>query len=115
MQVHAKSVSSSNSGDYYQALFEDDDLTDGDSSYLLIQREFEADDVGECHFETDDGKYSGHFLLLRFDIKQDGISLEIDRSDNRIIQVSFSVTNEEYAESLRVIKIIGGQMAPYDE
>ncbi len=50
MQFHAKSVSTSNSGDYYQALFEDDDLTDGYSSYLLIQREFEGDDVGESYF-----------------------------------------------------------------
>ena len=112
MQFHAKSVSTSNSGDYYQVLFEeedDDELTESDSSYLLIQREFEADDSDECYFETDDGKYSGHFRLLRFDIKQDGITIEIDRSENGTIQVIFSLSYEEFAESLPVLKIIGSR------
>jgi hypothetical protein len=116
MQFHAKSVSTSNSGNYYQVLFEEDDeLNESDGSYLLIQREFEKDDNGECYIETHDGAYSGHFRLLRFDIKQEGITIEIDRSDNSIIQVTLAVTNEGFAESLQVLKIISGQNAPYDE
>jgi hypothetical protein len=113
MQFHAKSVSTSNSGVYHQVLFEEDDdeQTESDSSYLLIQREFEADDSDECYFETDDGKYSGHFRLLRFDIKQDGIIIEIDRSENGTIQVTFSLSDEEFAESLPVLKIIGSRTA----
>ena len=40
MKFHANYVSTSVSGDYYQALFEEES-TQPDSPYLLIQRQFE--------------------------------------------------------------------------
>jgi hypothetical protein len=115
MLFHAKSVSTSNSGDNYQVLFEEDELTEGDGPYLLIQRQFETDDDDECYIETHDRVYAGHFRLLRCEIKQEGITIEIDRAENRIIRVILSLTNEEVAESLPVLKIISGQIEPYDE
>jgi len=118
MQFHAKSVSTSYSGDYYQVLFEevdDDELTEGDEPYLLIQRQFETIDDDECYIETHDREYAGHFRLLRFDIKQKRITIEIDRANNRIIHVTLSLTVEEFAKSLPILKIISGQIEPFDE
>jgi hypothetical protein len=49
MRFHANHVSSSVSGDYYQAMFEaEEDTNDPNSPYLLIQRQFETSDGGRC-------------------------------------------------------------------
>lgn len=112
MQFHAKSVSTSNSGDYYQALFDEkaEDQTDCDGPYLLIKRQFETDDGDDCYIETHDRDYTGLFRLLRFDIRPGGISIEIDRADNRSVHVTFFLTDEEFAEALPVLKIISGKI-----
>ena len=50
MRFHANHVSSSVSGDYYQAMFEaEEDTNDPNSPYLLIQRQFETSDGGRCY------------------------------------------------------------------
>jgi hypothetical protein len=59
MRFQANYVSISVSGDYYyQAMFEaEEDTTDPDSPYLLIQRQFETSDDGRwCYIETHDEK-----------------------------------------------------------
>ena len=115
MQFHARFVSTAIAGDYYEALFEkDQELTDSDSPYLLIQRQFETNDGGECYIETHNKEYAGHFRLLRFDVRPEGISIEIDRANNRNIYITFSLTGDEFAEALPVLKIISGQIEPYD-
>src|SRR5215813_1028220 len=64
MRFQANYVSTSVSGDYYQAMFEyEKDADDPLSPYLLIQRQFEMPDQGTCYVETHDEKYIGHFLL----------------------------------------------------
>jgi hypothetical protein len=66
MRFHANHVSSSVSGDYYQAMFEaEEDTNDPNSPYLLIQPRFETSDGGRCYIETHDENYIGHFLLRR--------------------------------------------------
>jgi hypothetical protein len=66
MRFHANYISTSVSGDYYQAMFEaEKDTDDPLSPYLLIQRQFEIPDEGMCYVETHDDKYIGHFLLQR--------------------------------------------------
>ena len=61
MRFHAKYVSASEAGDYYQVSFDTEDPgEDGidppgpDRPYLIIQRQFETLDGGQCYVETHD-------------------------------------------------------------
>jgi hypothetical protein len=61
MQFHAKYVSASEAGDYYQVSFDTEnpgeDSTDPhgpDRPYLIIQRQFETLDGEQCYVETHD-------------------------------------------------------------
>jgi hypothetical protein len=83
MRFQANYVSISVSGDYYyQAMFEaEEDTTDPDSPYLLIQRQFETSDGGRwCYIETHDEKYIGHFLLRRVEFTPERIATRSTRS-----------------------------------
>jgi hypothetical protein len=68
MRFHARYVSASEAGDYYQVSFDTEDpgkdTTDPrgpDRPYLIIQRQFETLDDGQCYVETHDDGYIGHF------------------------------------------------------
>jgi hypothetical protein len=66
MRFRANYVSTSVSGDYYQAIFAaEEDSDDSDGPYLLIQRQFEVPDGGECYIEMHDREHSDHFLYQR--------------------------------------------------
>jgi hypothetical protein len=72
MRLRAKYVSASENGDYYQVAFENTDQAsdaadvDGpDSPYLLIQRQFEDPNGGQCYVETHDKNTSGIFVCVR--------------------------------------------------
>jgi hypothetical protein len=66
MRFHAKYVSASKAGDYYQVSFDTEDpgedSTDPrgpDRPYLMIQRQFETLDDGQCYVETHDHGFAG--------------------------------------------------------
>src|SRR6516165_8615203 len=109
MQFHANHVSSSISGDYYQAMFEED-MNDPDSPYLLIQRQFETSDGGRCYIETHDEKYIGHFLLRRVEFTPERFSIEFDRPSDNFVSVTFCMAISDFEEASRVIKIISGEV-----
>ena len=116
MQIHANHVSASVAGDYYQVLFEaNEDSSDPDSPYLLIQRQFEMPDDGECYVETHNADYIGHFRLRRIEFSQTDISIEIDRPGSKNIQVTFTMTTAKFEEVAPVLRIISGEMDPYVE
>jgi hypothetical protein len=113
VRFHANHVSASVSGDYYQALFEvNTDSADSNSPYLLIQRQFEMPDDDECYVETHNEEYIGHFCLRRFEFNHNGIYIEIDRSRDQSIQVTFAITPAEFDEVSAVLKIISGEIEP---
>ena len=109
MQFHANHVSSSISGDYYQAMFEED-MNDPDSPYLLIQRQFETSDGGRCYIETHDEKYIGHFLLRRVEFTPERLSIEFDRPSDNLVSVTFCMAISDFEEASRVMKIISGEI-----
>nr|WP_294565741.1 hypothetical protein [uncultured Rhodopila sp.] len=95
------------SGDYYQALFEaDEEADDPGSPYLLIQRQFEMPDGGECYIETHDANYIGHFLLRRVEFTSEKLSVQIDRPGDNRIDVTFKMASRDFKKALRVVKII---------
>ena len=102
MRFHANHVSSSISGDYYQAMFEaEEDTNDPDSPYLLIQRQFETSDGGRCNIETHDEKYIGHFLLRRVEFTPERLSIEFDRPSDNLVSVTFSMAVTDFEDKAR--------------
>jgi hypothetical protein len=113
MRFHANHVSSSVSGDYYQAMFEAErDTNDPNSPYLLIQRQFETSDGGRCYIEMHDEKYIGHFLLRRVEFTPEWLSIEFDRPSDNLVSVTFSMAVSDFEEASQVIKIISGETDP---
>ena len=113
MHFHANYVSTSVSGDYYQAIFEaEQDSDDLDSPYLLIQRQFEDLDDESCYIVTHDQKYCGHFLLRRVDFTPQELSIELDRPRDNFVSVTFTMVATEFAEASQVVKIISGEIEP---
>jgi hypothetical protein len=107
MRFHANHISTSVSGDYYQAMFATEkDSDDPDSPYLLIQRQFETPDDGECYLETHDEKYVGHFLLRRVEFMSKTLLIEFDRPTDNLISVTFDMAASEFRKASRVVKII---------
>lgn len=113
MRFHANHVSTSVAGDYFQATFEaNEDSIDPESPYLIIQRQFEFPDGGKCYIETHNVEYIGHFRLRCVDFRPGGISVEISRSRNKVIDVTFNMSSSAFAEAETVIKTIIGEMEP---
>ncbi len=113
MQFHANHVSTSVSGVYYQALFEaSEDTSDPASPYLLLQRQFEIPDGGRCYIETHEEKFTGHFRLRQIEFALDRILIEIDRSRENVVHVTFSLAASEFEEARHVVKGISGEIEP---
>ena len=120
MRFRAKYVSVSQNGDYYQVAFENRDAASDaadvypDSPYLLIQRQFEDPDGGECYVETHEEGYIGHFRLRSIEFSPSRLLLEIARDRNNRIEVVFDIGQSEFEEVQRVIDIISGKSSPDD-
>jgi hypothetical protein len=108
MQFHANSGSTSVfADDYYQIIFEAEEDAD-DLPYLLIQRQFEDPDDDLCYVETQDEKYTGHFLLRRVEFTSQRLSIELDRPKDNLLSVTFTMAPSDFEEAPRVVKIITG-------
>lgn len=108
MRFQANHISTSVAGDYYQVMFEaEEDTDDPGSPYLLIQRQFETPDGGECYIELRDERYVGHFLLRRVEFTSKTLSIEFDRPRDNLISVTFDMVASEFKKASRVVKIIG--------
>ncbi len=73
---------------------------DPDSPYLLIHRQFEDLDDHLCYVETHDEKYVGHFLLRRVELTLHGLSIELDRPNDNLRNVSFTIEPSDLEEAL---------------
>ncbi len=113
MRFHAKYVSATEAGDYYQVSFETedpaDDATDSpglDSPYLIIQRQFETPDGGRCYVETHDHDYVGHHRLKLIDFSPTHLAVAIERKSNTHVEVFYALDAVEFNEVQRVVNII---------
>jgi hypothetical protein len=106
MRFHAKYVSASEAGDYYEVSFDTEDpgedSTDPrgpDRPYLIIQRQFEAPDGGQCYVETHDDGHVGHFHVRLTNFTRTGLAFEIARKRNSgtCIEVSCSLDAVEFS------------------
>jgi hypothetical protein len=98
-------ASASQSGDYFQVLFEKSE--DDDDFYVLIQSQFEFPQDCDVIVETDAGEWAAELVVERATLDQQ--FLLIDGSDKekavRII-VYHSADDRTYDELIRVLKIM---------
>ena len=107
MRFRAIHISTSVAGDYYQVMFAaEEDTDDPDSPYLLLQRQFEMPDGGECYIEMHDRDYSGHFLLRRVEFTRRELLIKFDRPTDNLINITFDMTISSFRKASRVMKII---------
>ena len=73
---------------------------------LLIQRQFEDPDDHLCYVETHDEKYIGHFLPRRVEFTLHGLSIELDRPNDNLLNVTFTMAPSDFEEASRIVKIM---------
>ncbi len=104
MKIRLDHVSASESGDYYQVLFEAEE--DGDVAYVLIQRQFENPDGGLCYLESHDEAYIGHFKVVRAVLDRNRFCLELPRRKAAEVEVTFKTTDQNYNDVARIMRIM---------
>jgi hypothetical protein len=65
-----------------------------------------------CYVETHDEKYIGHFLLRRVEFTPEGLSIELDRPNDNLISVTFSIAISHFEEARQVVRVISGEIEP---
>lgn len=103
-ELHCEHVSASEAGDYFQVLFAR--TAKSDEGYLLVQRQFEMRDEGECYVETDDLDFGGHFRVRNAHLARSQFRFEFSKGPARAITVFFKVTDSAYAEARRILQIM---------
>jgi hypothetical protein len=98
------SASDSESGDYFQVLFEAKEHDD--SGYVLIQRQFEDPDGGLCYVETHDENYIGHCKVARASLARSRFWLELRRARAAELEVMFEATDQEYGDVERIMRLM---------
>lgn len=110
LKFHANCVSATQSGDYFQVLFEEEydieESFDIEKEYFLIQRQFEFPDKGECYIENRDESYIGHYRIKYAELEKNRFYLEIQRSEKNKIEIFFHTSDHNYMEIKRVMSIM---------
>jgi hypothetical protein len=77
--------------------------------YVLLQRQFQDEDSGICYLETGDpDRYAGHFRLRLLEFSATRLAFEIDRPQDRLVEVTFRLGARRFRDALRVVNIIFG-------
>jgi len=104
-ELHCRYVSvSEGGGEYFQVLF--GKTQDSDEAYLVVQRQFEMPDGGECYVETVDRAFCGHFHVRNARLTRSHFEFEFGDPPARTIKVSFEVTDSSYADAKRTLRIM---------
>ena len=104
MEIRLDHVSASESGDYFQVLFEAE--KDGDGAYVLVQRQFEDPDGGLCYVEAHDEDYIGHSRVARASLARNRFCLALQRRQAAQVNVTFETTEQNYRNVARVMRIM---------
>jgi hypothetical protein len=77
--------------------------------YLLPSRQFEDDDGGVCHLETHDiDRFAGHYRLRLIEFTPTRLVLEIDRREDRTVEVMYKLSIRRFREVRRIVHVIFG-------
>ena len=98
-------ASISESGDYFQVLFEKSE--DNDDFYVLIQSQFEFPQYCDIIVETDAGKWFAELVVERATLDQQRLVIDGgDKEEAVRIIVNYTADDGTYAELIRVLKIM---------
>jgi len=103
-EFQCERVTAAHAADYFQVLFEQS--PDSDQGYVLVQRQFELPDGGECYVETDDADFCGHFRIRTAQLSTRRFQMAFGDGPVKQITVSFNATDSEYAEAKCVLQIM---------
>lgn len=98
-------VSASEEGDYLQVFFGEIE-EEGDAAYLLVQRQFEFPDHGECYVETNDPDFCGHYLIHRAQLTRNRFRISYGNGPRKHVTVSFKASDRDFAEAERILRVI---------
>jgi hypothetical protein len=105
VKIELDHVSASESGDYYQVMFEGE-LNQEEGPYVLIQRQFEFPDGGRCYVETHDQDHSGHFKVAQAELHRNRFFLKLAGRKGAGLEVAFKTTAKNWREIVRVLRIM---------
>jgi hypothetical protein len=75
--------------------------------YLLLQRQFEDDDSGVSYLETHDtDRFAGHFRLRLMEFTPTRLAFEIERPEDRTVEVTYKLSTRRFPEVQRIVHII---------
>ena len=70
---------------------------------------FEDYDGGVCYLETHDtDRFAGHFRLRLISFTPTHLSFEIDRPEDRTVEVTYKLSTRRFHEVQRIVHIIFG-------
>jgi hypothetical protein len=100
---------------YFQVLFEnqhpaaDYDPSATTKPYLLLQRQFEDADRRLCYLETHDiDSFVGHYRLRLIEFTPTRLVFEMDRPEDRTVEVTYKLSIRRFREVRRIVHIIFG-------
>ena len=115
-KLHAEFARASESGDYFQVLFEERKGA-ADTRYFLLQRQFELPDGRTCAIETEIPEMCGHFRVQGAVLKRDRLEISwIGRGETQA-EITFATDAESYANICRIMCIMIPDLgcSPLDE
>ena len=110
-KIYVKKVSATQSGDYFQVHFDNDDETyHKDNIYFLIQWGIEFDDEDDvpCYIECNDESYIGHVRVTKATLSRNYFYLQVmEGKESKEIEIIFpDQDKKEFCEAERILKII---------
>jgi len=116
MKLHARNITVSDFDDQYFEVSFGNEHPAGDYDpnapmrpYVLLQRQFEDEDGGVCYLETHDrDRYAGHLRLRLVEFTPIRLAFEIDRPQDRLVEVTFRLGARRFRDVQRVVNIIFG-------
>ena len=106
-QMQFSSVSNSESGDYFQVLFEKDE-GNLEADYFLVQCQFEFPEEEGFYIESKDTQFCGHFKIQTVTLSRQWLRLEMPSTKWKGIQIHFAADEASYEELARVLNTMFG-------
>jgi hypothetical protein len=102
-------VSVASAGDYFQVSFaEKEDSGENEESegaYFLLQRQFESDDGGQVHVESDrDDELCGHFRIRTAELSREMFRVELMSRPVKSVQIRFQADEKQYRRLKRILQ-----------
>jgi hypothetical protein len=104
-KLHAEYAQASESGDYFQVLFEEKQGAE-DGRYFLLQRQCEFPDERQFAIETEIPEMCGHFHVQRAVLERGRLQISwIGRGETQA-EITFATNDESYANICRIMRIM---------